>query len=195
MRKWMTIALLLVLALMVTGCGKAPAQAALTAADEAIANVKPEAEKYVPEEFAKLTAAAADARAKFDAGNYKDALTAAKDIPTQATEVLNAANAKKEELTGKWNELQGSMPAMVQGLTDKVSSLEAMKKLPRGFDKTQLETAKASLASVTSDWTAAADAFKSGDVTGALSKAEGVKSKAEELAKSLEAAAPAAAKK
>jgi hypothetical protein len=195
MRKWTMMALLLVVALALAGCGKAPAQAALTAADEAIAKVKPEAEKYAPEELAKLTAAAADAKAKFDAGNYNEALAAAKDIPTQATAALTAANAKKEELTGKWNELQGSMPGMVQGLTDKVSSLEGMKKLPRGFDKAQLETAKASLASVTSDWTAAADAFKGGDVMDALSRAEGVKAKAEELAKSLEAAAPAAAKK
>lgn len=191
MRNW-TIAAVLILVLALAGCGKAPAQAALTAADQAIASAKPEVEKYVPEELTKLTAAVADARSKFDAGNYKDALAAAKDIPASATAALDAAKAKKDELTGKWNEMQGSMPAVVQGLTDRIGSLEAMKKLPKGFDKTQLETAKASLAQVTTDWTAAGEAFNGGDLLGALAKADGVKAKTDEITTILAAATPPA---
>jgi hypothetical protein len=190
MRKWF-VPVVLVLALVVSACGKAPAQAALTAADQAIASAKPEVEKYVPAEFTKLTAAAADAKAKFDAGKYKDALAVAKDIPANATAALEAAKAKKDELTGKWTAMEGAMPATVEGLTTRIGSLEAMKKLPKGFDKTQLETAKASLATVSTDWTAATDAFKSGDLLEAITKGEGAKTKSDDLAKLLEAAAPA----
>lgn len=194
MRKLFVVGLM-ILALLATGCGKAPAEAALKVADEAIANVKPEAEKYVPEQFNALTAAAADARAKFDAKDYKGALTAAQAIPAQADEVMKAAAAKKEELMKQWADMQGSLPAMVQALTEKIGGLAAMKKLPKGVDAAMVETAKTSLADVTAGWTAASDAFNAGDITGAIAKAGDVKTKAEQLSTMLEAVpAPAPAK-
>lgn len=189
MKRWI-VPVILILVLAMAGCGKAPAQAALTAADAAIATAKPEVEKYVPEEFGKLTAAAADAKAKFDAGNYKDALAAAQEIPGKATEALKAAKAKKDELTAKWTATEAAMPDTVKGLTDRLASLQGMKKLPNGIDKAQLETAKTTLASVTADWTAATEAFKSGDLMGALTKGDGVKAKSDELAKLLQLAPP-----
>lgn len=193
MRKLMVVGLL-ILGLLVAGCSKAPAEAALKAADEAIAKAKPEVEKYVPEQFTTLTAAAADARAKFDAGDYKGAMEAAKELPAKANDAMTAAAAKKDELMKQWTELQGSLPAMVQGLTDKIGALAAMKKLPKGFDAKQLETAKTSLAGVTSEWTAASEAFNGGDIMGALAKGGEVKTKAGDLMKMLEAVpAPAAA--
>ena len=194
MRKLFVVGLM-ILALLAAGCSKAPAEAALKVADEAIANVKPEAEKYVPEQFNALTAAAADARAKFDAKDYKGALTAAQALPAQADEVMKAAAAKKEELMKQWADMQGSLPAMVQALTEKIGGLAAMKKLPKGVDSAMVETAKTSLADVTAGWTAASDAFTAGDITGAIAKAGDVKTKAEQLSTMLEAVpAPAPAK-
>ena len=185
---------LLILALVLAGCGKAPAQAALKVADEAIAKIKPEAEKYVPEEFAKLSEAATNAKARFDEGKYGEALARAQEIPVKANDVAIAAKMKKDDLTRKWAAVQDSMPATVQELTTKVGALASAKKLPKGFDKTQLETAKTSLADVTAGWTAAGEAFTGGDLHGALSKADSAKTRAEELKKALEAA-PAPAKK
>lgn len=186
MRKLFVVGLM-ILALLAAGCSKAPAEAALKVADEAIANVKPEGEKYVPEQFNALTAAAADARAKFDAKDYKGSLTAAQELPAKADEVAKAAAAKKDELTAQWNEMQGSLPAMVQALTEKIGGLAAMKKLPKGVDAAMVETAKTSLADVTAGWTAASEAFTAGDVTGAVDKATEVKTKAEGLSTMLEA--------
>ena len=186
MRKFLVVALM-ILPLVAVGCSKGPAEAALKAADEAIANVQPEAEKFVPAEFKSLADGAAEAKAKFDAGDYSAALAGAKDLPAKAAEVAKAAAAKKDELTAQWNELQGSVPAMVQGLADKVGALAALKRLPKGFDAAQLETAKASLADVTATWTAATEAFAGADLAGAIAKAGDTKAKAEALAASLEA--------
>jgi hypothetical protein len=180
MRKFMVVALM-ALPLLVAGCSKGPAEAALKAADEAIAKVKPEAEKFVPAEFTTLADAAAAAKAKFDSGDYAAALAAAKDLPAKAADVAGAATAKKDELTKQWTDLQGSLPALVQGLADKVTALGGMKRLPKGFDAAQLETAKASLTDVTGLWTAATDAFNGGDLMGALAKAGDVKTKADAL--------------
>jgi len=194
MRKLMVVGLL-ILPLLVVGCSKGPAEAALKAADEAIAKVQPAAEMYVPEQFTALATAATDAKALFDKGDYAAALTAAKDLPAKAAEVMTAVTAKKDEYTKTWTELQGSLPAVVQGLTDKVGVLAAMKKLPKGFDAAQLKTAKTSLTSVTDLWTAATGAFGGGDLIGAVKKAGDAKTKAGELTTMLEAVTPAPATK
>jgi hypothetical protein len=194
MRKLFVVGIM-ILALLAAGCSKAPAEAALKVADEAVAKVKPEAEKFVPEQFNALTAAAADARAKFDAKDYKGALAAAQEIPAKADEAMKAAAAKKEELMKQWADMQGTLPTMVQGLTDKITGLVAMKKLPKGVDAAMVESAKSSLTEVTSGWNAATAAYTEGDIVGAIAKAGDVKTKAETLSKMLEVVpAPAAAK-
>lgn len=194
MRKLFVVGIM-ILALLVAGCSKAPAEAALKVADEAVAKVKPEAEKYVPEQFNALTASVADARAKFDAKDYKGALAAAQEIPAKADATMTAATARKDELMKQWADLQGSLPAMVQGLTEKITGLAAMKRLPKGVDAAMVESAKTSLADVTSGWTAAAEAYAGGDIIGAVAQADDVKMKAEALSKTLEVVPAATAAK
>ena len=149
MRKFL-ICCLMILPLVVVGCSKGPAEAALKAADEAIAKVKPEAEKFVPDQFKALTEAAATAKANFDKGDYAAALAAAKDLPAKATEVATAATAKKDELMGQWNELSKDIPAKMLDLTDKVNALAAMKKLPMGVDAAKIDEIKTRLADMNS---------------------------------------------
>ena len=114
---------LMVLPLVVVGCSKGPAEAALKAADEAIAKVAPDAEKFVPDQFKTLTDAAAAAKASFDKGDYAAALAAAKDLPAKATEVMTAATAKKDELMGQWNVLSKDMPILVADWQKKFDEL------------------------------------------------------------------------
>ena len=194
MRKLMVVGLL-ILPLLVAGCSKGPAEAALKAADEAIAKVKRSAEMYVPEQYTALATAADEAKALFDKGDYAAALAAAKDLPAKAAEIQNAVTAKKDEFMKTWTEAQGSMPAVVQGLTDKVGALAAMKRLPKGFDAAQLETAKTALTDVTDLWTAATGAFGGGDLIGAVKKAGDAKTKAGELTTMIEAVTLPPAKK
>ncbi|MCK7533851.1 MAG: hypothetical protein MZV63_23900 [Marinilabiliales bacterium] len=70
MRKLLVVGLL-VLPLLVTGCSKGPAEAALKAADEAIAKVAPDAEKFVPDQFKTLTDAAADGEGQLRQGRLR----------------------------------------------------------------------------------------------------------------------------
>jgi prophage DNA circulation protein len=184
MRKFLVL-MLLVLPLAVAGCGKGPAEAALKAADEAIAKVQPEAEKFVPDQFKALQDAAATAKAAFDKGDYSAALTAAKDLPGKANEVMAAAAARKEEMVGQWNALAESMPAVVKGLEDKVAAIEAMKKLPKGFTKDDLTAAWTQVRAVTAQWTQAINAFNAGLLDQALKAGNDAKVQAEELGKLL----------
>ncbi len=174
MRKLLVVGLM-VLPLLVAGCSKGPAEAALKAADEAIANVAPDAQKFVPDQFATLTAAAADAKAAFDKGDYAAALAAAKDLPAKATEVATAAAAKKDELMGQWNVMSKDMPILVADWQKKLDELIASKKLPKTATPERIEEVKAKMAEVSATWTKATDAFNAGDIKGAIESGAAVK--------------------
>jgi len=189
MRKFL-ICCLMILPFVVVGCSKGPAEAALKAADEAIAKVKPEAEKFVPEQFKALTETASTAKANFDKGDYAATLAAAKDLPAKANEVMTAATAKKDELMGLWNELAKDIPAKMLDLTDKVNALAAMKKLPVGMDAAKLTEIKTRMADMSATWTKAGEAFSGGDIKGAIEMGGSVKAAAQWLQDSYDAVMP-----
>jgi hypothetical protein len=174
MRKLLVVGLM-VLPLLAAGCSKGPAEAALKAADEAIAKVAPDAEKFVPDQFKTLTDAAAAAKASFDKGDYAAALASAKDLPTKATEVATAAAAKKDELMGQWNVMAKDMPILVADWQKKFDELAASKKLPKTATPERIEELRGKLAEVNATWTKATDAFNAGDIKGALENGAGVK--------------------
>jgi len=182
------------LALFAGACNKGPAEAALNAADQALAAAKPEIEKYVPEELGSLTAAAQAARSELEKGNYTEALKAAQDLPAKIEAALAAAAAKKDQMVAAWNEVSGSLPGAVQAITDKLTGLAAAKALPKGMTRDMLAAAQTDLGSVTQAWSEATAAFQGGDIPRALETAEGVKAKADALAGmlGLTAAPPAA---
>ena len=179
------------LAFLAAGCNKGPAEAALKAADEAIAKVAPDAEKFVPEQFKTLTDAAAAAKASFDKGDYAAALAAAKDLPTKATEVMTAATAKKEELMGQWNVMSKDMPILVADWQKRFDELVASKKLPKTATPERVEELKAKLAEVNTTWTKATDAFNAGDIKGALENGNSVKAAVDWMQATWDAIQPA----
>jgi hypothetical protein len=185
MRK-LLMAALIVLPLAVAGCSKGPAEAALKAADEAIARVTPEVGKLAPAELKALTGAAADAKAKFDAGDYAGALAEARDLPAKAAGLARAAAAKKDEFTAKWKEFQGPVTGLLQTFKDRIGAVEGMKKRPKGFDPAQVASAKASLSELSALWKSATDAFSNGDFAAAIAKAADVRAQADALATFLE---------
>ena len=161
--------------MLVAGCSKGPAEAALKAADEAIANVAPDAQKFVPDEFKTLTDAAAAAKASFDKGDYAASLAAAKDLPARATEVGTAAAAKKQTLMAEWNVLATDMPILVADWQKKFDELIASKRLPKTATPERIGEMKAKFAEVNATWTKATEAFDAGDIKGAIETGASVK--------------------
>lgn len=182
---------LMVLPLLAAGCSKGPAEAALKAADEAIAKVAPDAEKFVPDQFKTLTDAAAAAKASFDKGDYAASLAAAKDLPAKATEVMTAAMAKKDEMLGQWNVLSKDMPILVADWQKKLDELVAAKKLPKTATPERVEELKAKMAEVSATWAKATEAFNAGDIKGAIENGASVKASVDWMESVWAAVAPA----
>ena len=158
--------------------GKAPAEAALKLAEEAVNGARTEAEALVPDDFKSLSddlAAAKDAYAK---GDYKGALASAQSIQQRANDVMAKAKAKKDEMMASWNAISADVPKMIEALKSRVDILSQSKKLPKGLDAATLSTAKDNLAAATSAWTDATAAQAAGKWSEAMAKANDSKAKA-----------------
>jgi hypothetical protein len=188
-------ALTLCFALVACSTAKAPAEAAIKAAEDALAAVRPEAAKFVPGELKGVEDALAAAKDNFQKGEYQLALTGAQDLAAKAKDLAAAAAAKKDELTKSWQDLSGGLPGMVGVISKRMEILSKSGRLPAGLDKAKFESAKSTLATVTQTWTEASDAFNAGNLVDAVAKANSVKENSAELMNTLGMKPPEAAKK
>ena len=182
-------------ALIACSTAKAPAEAAIKAADEALAGVKSDASIYIPDQLKSVEDALATAKESFQKGEYQQALTGAKDLAGKAKDLASAVAAKKDELSKEWQDMSGGLPGMVGAIQSRVDMLSKSRRLPAGLDKDKFESSKTSLAAVTQTLNEATDAFKGGNLMDAVGKAKTVKEKATEIMNSLGMKVPEAAMK
>ena len=198
MRKIVLLSVLMIVAagLILTGCSKVKgqAEAALKAAEKAISEVKPEAEKIVPDQIKALEAALNGAKEKFGKGDYKAALSDAQAIPGKVKDMVASLNAKKDELTKTWTNLDQGIPKMMDAIKSRVGILSQSKKLPANLTKEKFEEAKSGLDSALKDWETAKESFKGGMLAEAVTKGNTVKEKAVQVLQILGMPVPAAAK-
>jgi hypothetical protein len=180
MRKLIISLCCLSLGLLAAGCGmgKAPAQAAITGAEQALNAVREEAVKFVPDQFAAVEKVMNDAKAAFDKGDYAAALNTAKDVPAKVKDLYTAIEAKKAELPAIWEGLAKDMPKLI-------AEVKAFVAKAKGADKAAMETAKADVKGLDATWAKAQEAFKAGNLIDAVSNATGIKEKIEQIKASL----------
>jgi len=186
-------------AVVIAACGNQmePAQKAITDIESAVAAAGADAEKYIPEQVAAVKGSVDALKAAFDQKDYKSVVTGAPAVLAEAQGLVAAAAAKKDEvmaaLNGEWTQLSTELPAAVTAIQGRIDELSKAKKLPEGLDKAAVEGAAAGLAEAQTLWTEATNAFGAGAVEEAVTKANAVKAKANELMSALGmTAAPAA---
>jgi uncharacterized protein YaaN involved in tellurite resistance len=198
MRKIVLLSVLMIVAagLIAMGCSKAKeqAEAALAAAEKAINEVKAEAVKYVPDQIKAVEAALNGAKEKFGKKDYKGALSDAQGIPGKVKEIVASLNAKKDELTKTWSNLDQGIPKMMEAIKSRVGILSKSKKLPANLTKEKFEEAKSGLESALKDWETAKESSKAGNLAEAVTKGNTVKEKAVQILQILGMPVPEAAK-
>ena len=196
-RKIFCLAIILLLgSVMLIGCAsdKGPAEQAVKAAEEAINSTKAEAAKYVPDQVKSLESALAAVKDKFAKGEYKAAISEAQALAGKAKGVVDAAKAKKEELTKTWTNLNEGLPKMVEAIQSRVDILSQSKKLPANLTAEKFAEAKTGLAAAKEEWAKALENFKAGNYADAVSVANSVKEKAVKAMETLGLPVPAGAK-
>lgn len=157
-------------ALLIAGCSlsKAPAQAAIKAAEEALNVVRAEAQQFVPDQLAMLETALGNAKNSFTKGDYNAAIAAAKDIPLKIKDLTAAIEAKKAELPMVWESLAKEMPKLIAATKTSVDRA-------KGVEKETLDAAKASVNEMPATWAKAQEAFKAGNLAEAVGRATEIK--------------------
>jgi hypothetical protein len=177
------VAVVVMVSFMAVACAtqKAPAEAAITAAETALNAAKGEAAKFVPDQVKGVEDALAAAKDSFAKGDYQAALTAAQALPAQVSALTAAATAKKDELTKSWTSLSEGLPKVVEAIQSRVAMLAKAKKLPATIDKAKFTSAQEGLKTITETWAEATTAFGAGNLQDAVAKAGIVKTRAAEV--------------
>lgn len=164
---------------LATGCSQQePAEQAVAAAEQALADVSEASLKYAPGEYGEVKAELDAARKLLQEQKYGDALSAARGIPAKAKAVGEQAAAAHEtllaELRAQWPAYAESLPGQLAALESRVKELSEAKKLPEGVEARDLRAASDAMPYATKAWADAQAAFEQGDLEGAVSRARAV---------------------
>ena len=176
--------------LVLTACAgmKDPATQAVAAAETALASIKDDAAKYLPEELKGAEGTLASLKDNLAKGDYKAVMAGAPGLMSSLDSLKTNVGTKLEEAkaaTAEWTSYAADLPKMVEAIQSRVTTLGSSKKLPKGLDAAGLEAAKGGLESMKSMWTDATAAFTGGNAIDAVGKAKAVKAKGEEVLKLL----------
>jgi hypothetical protein len=183
--KIMAVVVPLTIALACTDAAKAPAEAAMAAAGDAMNSLRGDAARYAPDAVKSLESSYGTAKDSLANKDYQGALLFAKDIPAKAKEALAKADATKTALAKAWNEAADGMNKTIHAAKSHLDMLSRSKNLPAGMDKTTLAKAKIDLESLQRGWSAAVDQSKAGDLNGAIAKAKDLSAQGLELLKAI----------
>jgi hypothetical protein len=167
--------------------GKAPAAAALQAAESSLSAVRDEAGRFAPEQLKGVITELDAARAAFAAGKYADALASARPLGDRIAALGRESSDRRNALLVNWASLSASVPealGVVGGLVDELTS---MPRPPQGIDASALASVRETLAAARTAWDAAQVSFRSGALVEAVQLAqplpEKIQSAADRLAR------------
>jgi hypothetical protein len=130
--KIMAVVVPLTIALACTDAAKAPAEAAMAAAGDAMNSLKGDAARYAPDAVKSLESSYGTAKDSLANKDYQGALLFAKDIPAKAKEALAKADATKTALAKAWNEAADGMNKTIYAAKSHLDMLSRSKNLPAG---------------------------------------------------------------
>ena len=189
MKKWLSPFLLASAAtLLLAACADTvkPADDAITAADNALADIAEDAKQYVPLQYNEVLGKLNGLKTAFNKKNYKEVVAGAPDVMTAVKGLGEAATAKRAEAmqvyAAEWEALSVSVPAVIASIQDRGAALETAKKVPDGVD---LVSARRAIADANMRWKQAQSAGDSGRTDAAVINAKKAQERAELAARYL----------
>ncbi|MFO1503523.1 MAG: hypothetical protein U1F39_06875 [Steroidobacteraceae bacterium] len=167
---------------------KEPATTAMAAAESALAAVKDDAAKYLPEELHAAEGTLASLKNSLEKGDYKAVMAGAPALMSSLDTLKSHLAPKLEEAkaaAAEWTSYATDLPKMVDAIQSRVTTLSSARTLPKGLNAAAIDTARSGLDSMRAAWADASTAFTGGNAIDALAKAKAIKAKGEEVMKLL----------
>jgi len=110
--------------------------------------------------------------------------------------ILTGCSRGKEsvEMAAKWTTLSSGVPKMLEALQSRVDMLSQSKKLPANLSSAKFAEVKSGLASAKDEWNKAAESYKAGKISDAVSVGTSAKDKLVKAMESLGMTVPAVMK-
>ena len=157
------------------GCGKSSAESAIKKAESGLAAIKADAEQVAPDELRALTDSIAAMKALVASGDHSGALMGARQAGTKTRDLAANLVTRRGQLNSAFAAMSTEVPKMLESVTAKVAELSALKKLPPTVDAAKFAAIKGQAAGWATNWAAAADSFKAGNLAAAMSAATAIK--------------------
>ena len=183
-------ALVILSAVTLAACSgqKVPAEKLIAEIQSTVTAASDEAAKYIPDQLVDVQTKLSALKASFEKKDYAAVVTGAPAVLGAAQSLATDAATKKDEvlkaLNDKWTALAGSVPGYMTSIQNRIDFLskKSNKKAAAGID---LDGAKSGLSETMSLWSKAQAAFAGGNMDEAVTTAQDVKKKTEELAAAL----------
>lgn len=189
--RW-TVVLLASFVVVACGGQKEPAEKAVADAEAAIAAIRDDAARFVPDQLKDAEDILAAAKDNLAKQNYPAVLTAARELNRTIASVSTAVEAERAraaditaQLTERWNALSTELPEMVETVTARVNSLAKSKKFPEGVDAAGFDSIKAAADTMAQSWQMALGAFSNNNMQEAVDMAQMAKDRGTEVMSAL----------
>ncbi len=172
---------------------KEPAEQAVSKIEASLDGVRADAKQYAADQLQAVDTSVGKLKERLAQKDYDGVIGGAPSVASEVDSLKTAVAAAKADAEAtlaaaqaEWNDLNSSVPGMVEKLQARVDQIAKSKKYPKGMDKAGFETAKSGFEALKTEWTEAGSEFASGQAANAVRKARSAKSKAEELTTLLE---------
>jgi hypothetical protein len=156
---------------------RAPAHAALRAADAAVLGLAPHVVALAPDEVRLARVAREVALAAAARGDWSGARDVALAVPEQVRAAERAASTRKLALDTAWARAQVDLPNLLYALEDRLDALDDLGALPPGVDRPALSAARGELDAARSAWDQLARTSDVGDGASAVDRAAGLRTR------------------
>jgi len=178
------------MALILAGCAgqKEPATKAVEEVQTSLSALRPDAERYAPEELSQADAALASLNDSLAQKDYEAVLAAAPAVAGQVSALQQTITTKRSEMEAavaaakeQWTALSADVPQMLSAIQSRVDMLGKSRSLPRNVSRADFQSAKEGLEFIKETWTDADEAFAAGNALDAVNKGQAAKDKGDEV--------------
>ena len=149
---------------------KGKAEAAITAADQAIDAIAADAGKVLPYEVEQLKSSVAVARDSLATKGYAAAAALAAEIPAKAQEVAAKVPAKRAQLTAELDTLGFALKKNLAAIQAKLDQFAKTRRLPTGVTQAKIDSVKQVLAFAPEEWNIIEAQIQAGELDAAYGK-------------------------
>lgn len=172
---------------------KEPAEQAVSKIEASLDGVRADAQKYAADQLQAVDTSVGKLKERLAQKDYDGVIGGAPSVASEIDQLKSTVATAKADAEAtlaaaqaEWNDLNASVPGLVEKLQARVDQIAKSKKYPKGMDKAGFETAKSGFDALKTEWTEATSEFAAGEAANAVRKARSAKSKAEELITQLE---------